>query len=155
MKKLISLTSAMALFFALTSIAFSTDEALTPENLSGIWQGYGHLTGGFGIKSRVSCKLLITSTLSSLLRCTAAGLNGQPEYDFDQGEIINNQLVVHDREKPDIIRMKANINSKNALEGTIEIPRHFGDLLNFKKARALTDEEKQRPLSQLEGLVKY
>jgi|WetSurMetagenome_2_1015567.scaffolds.fasta_scaffold330912_2 hypothetical protein len=145
----------MALSFALTSITYSAEEALTPENLSGIWQGYGHLTGGFGIKSRVGCRRLITPTLSILFRCNSQGLNGRPEYDFDQGEIINNQLVVRDQEKPDIIRIKANINSKNALEGTIEIPRHFGDLVNFKKARALTEEEKQRPLSQLEGLVKY
>jgi hypothetical protein len=157
MKKLFFLTLAMALSFALTSITFSADEALSPENLSGIWDGYGRVKGGSGYIIKYSCKILITPTLSGILRCATSNayVGIGPEYYFDQGEIINNELVVREREKPDIIRIKANINSKNVLEGTIRIPSHSGDLLSFKKNRSLTDEEKQHPVSQLESLVKY
>jgi hypothetical protein len=154
-KKLIFLTLAMALFFALTSIAYSADEALTPEKVSGIWEGSYYVTwSNDGYRHRFTCRILITPTLSGVLNCI--NLNqGSWQFDLSQGEIISNQLVMRDLKNTDTIRIKANITGKNILEGEFQGINNKGDLFNFKKKRDLTAEEKQRPLSQLEGLVNY
>ena len=40
MKKVIFWALAIIFFFTLTSLAFSEEEALIPEKISGIWEGY-------------------------------------------------------------------------------------------------------------------
>jgi hypothetical protein len=152
MKKLFFLILAIASLFALASITYSADEALTPEKLSGIWKGSARLIAPGQAYFDHSCRLLITPSLNGLLRCNSQ--MGNPAYDFDQGEIINNQLVVRDREMPNTIRLKAYITSKNRLEGEVQLRRVKGDLYGCKKIRELTDEERQMPLAQLEGLLK-
>jgi hypothetical protein len=156
MKKLFCGIMAVVLFFALTSIAFSADEALTPEKISGIWQGaYNTISANDGYRYSTSCKLLITPNLNGIINSEAPwggysfifGLNGQ-------GDIVNNQLIIRDRENPSVIRLKAHITKKNHLEGDFQGIQSKGDIVGCKKIRELTDEEKQWPLAQLEGLLK-
>ena len=157
MKKVIFWASTVIFFFTLTSLAFSENEAMTPEKISGIWEGiytYSPNIGGtpFG---RVRCLALFTPNLNGIMRWFP--ITGPDRFVFDgQGDIVNNQLIIRDRKNPDIIRIKAYITGKNRLEGDTKIPVHtpMSVINNFKKIRELTDEEKQQSLSQLEGLLK-
>ena len=150
---------AIALSFALTSIAYSADEALSPEKLSGIWRGdwksdqFAQIQGVSTMPGPYDCRILITASLNAVFYCTHSlgGRTWDPILD-GHGEIINNQLIIHDLANPDKIRMKAYITSKNRLEG--ETYNFKGALLNFNKIRDLTNEERQHSLSQLQNLLK-
>jgi hypothetical protein len=153
MKKFFLLTLGLALFFALASIAYSAEEALTPEKLSGMWEGGYTFVFANTFSATSSCRALFTPNLNGIMRCR--GQHGSFLFVFDgQGDIVNNQLIIRDQEMPNTVRLKAYITSKNKLEGELKLPKSNGDLSGFKKIRELTDEEKQLPLAQLEGLLK-
>ena len=156
MKKGIFWALTVIFFFTFISLAFSEEEAMTPEKISGIWEGrYNYITSFQAMAWRNSCRALFTPNLNGIMSCR--GHSGPFKFVFDgQGDIVNNHLIIYDREKPSVIRIEAYITSKNQLEGDIPPTGNIkkGDLLGFKKIRELTDEEKQLPLAQLEGLLK-
>jgi hypothetical protein len=137
--------------FALTSIAYSADEVLTPENLCGIWGGKFYFQAA-GVHNNADGKLLITQNLNGAFyfinqvgRSVMRILDGQ-------GEIVNNQLIMRDRIASHI---KINMNEKKLLEGEgTALFGSKGDLVKFKKVRDLTDEEKKWTLEELAGLLK-
>jgi hypothetical protein len=145
------LTLALTSFCALTLIAYSADEVLTPEKLCGIWEG----TFSFSTRDlpRVSSrsKLLITNNLNGIFVYGTTYLSSTRILD-GQGEIVNNQLLM--REKV-LTRIKLKMNENNMLEGegvTNSLDR--GYLIKLKKVRELNDEEKQKTLEELVGLLK-
>ena len=159
MKKGLLVVLTMVLFFTLTSLAYSSEKALTTENISGIWNGYFAVTLRGEGKAIGTCKILITPSLTGVVSCSSDKFGKWKDVLDGQGEIINNQLVIRDRKNPDIIRLKAYMKSNKVVEGDYNhlygTPRDYkGDLLKFKKIRDLNDEEKQWPLSQLQGLLK-
>jgi len=151
MKKLFGGAVALVFFFALTSIAYSADEALTPEKICGIWEGTLSLeTPGYP-RYFAPCRILFKPDLTGILRYNTP--NAALKYVLDgKGDISNNQLIIRDRENPDIIRLKAYMTKKNLLEGNFKGKLSSGDLSDLKKIKELKDEEKELPLSQLEGL---
>jgi hypothetical protein len=156
MKKSIFWALTVIFLFTFTSLAFSEEEAMTPEKISGIWEGRCNviLNDMAGVW-RNSCRALFTPNLNGIMSCR--GQSAPFKFVFDgQGDIVNNHLIIYDREKPSVIRIEAYITSKNQLEGGIRPTGNIKtrDLLGFKKIRELTDEEKQLPLAQLEGLLK-
>ena len=162
MKKGFFLASTVIFLFTLTSLAFSEEAALTPEKVSGIWKGHWNSDemakfkyGGSVMPAPYDCRILITPSLKGIINCRhTAGASPWLLVLDGQGEILGNQLVIHDLKDPSKIRMKAHITRKNRLEGECtEV--YNGDLTKFEKIRDLKDEEKQQSLSQLEGLVKW
>ena len=157
MKKSLLAVLAMVLFLTLTSVVYSAEEALTPEKISGIWKGYFlTIITSLG-RAELSCRVLITPSLTGVVSCSGPAVGKWQDVLDGQGNIISNQLVILDRKNPDVTRLKAYITSKNLMEGDYQHlgnPDYKGNLIKFKKIRDLTDEEKQRPLSQLKGLLK-
>jgi hypothetical protein len=161
MKKGIFWALTVIFLFTLTSLAFSEEEALTPEKVSGLWKGYWNSVkmaqAKFGSTTMVApyeCRILITPSLNGIVNCRHAMATPWQLVLDGQGEIVGNQLVIRDRKDPSMIRMKAHITRKNRLEGECtEV--YNGDLIRLEKIRDLKDEEKQQSLSQLEGLVKW
>jgi hypothetical protein len=151
------LTIIITLFSTLTPRASSSEEALTPEKLSGIWAGRWSSFAldsarGAGLLSTFRCQILITPNLTGIISCSST-MRGNFLLLLDvPGEIIDNQLVIRDPGKPSMIRMKVHMTGKNKLEGECT-GDYKGDLTIYKKVRDLKDEEKQRNLSQLQDLL--
>ncbi len=157
MKKGILCSLAMVLFLTLSSVAFSAEEALTPERISGIWKGYLVASiPGLG-RGELTCQILITPGLTAVVSCSHDKAGRWKDILDVKGAISDNQLVIRQQKEPETIRLKAYITSKNRMEGYYfhHASRSYdGDLIKFKKVRDLSDEEKQQPLSQLKDLVK-
>jgi hypothetical protein len=151
MKRLCMLTFGLALFFALTSVAYSADEVLTPDKLCGIWGGKFYFQAQ-GVHNIADGKLLITQNLNGAFYfINQVGRSSMRILD-GQGEIVNNQLLMRDRVAQHI---KINMNEKNLLEGEgTALFGSKGDLVKFKKVRDLTDEEKKWTLEELARLLK-
>jgi hypothetical protein len=153
MKKGIFWVLTVFFLFALTSLAFSEEEPMTPGKISGIWKGnYNYIPGG-APRQTCLCRAIFTPNLNGIMSCFGQG--GQFDFIFDgKGDIVNNQLIIRYRENPNWIRIEARITKKNRLEGEVHDDKRRGDIAGFKKIRELTDEEKQWPLSKLKGLLK-
>jgi hypothetical protein len=134
---------------------YASEDSMTPENLCGIWEGnYVFIPAGRELSQmNAAGKILITPDLRGLFSWNSYGYLWQEVLD-GQGDINSNNLIIRDRENPDIIRVKANLTGNNKLEGEIQTKNSKGSFSNFKKVRDLTSEEKQWSLSQLEGLIK-
>jgi hypothetical protein len=153
MKKGIFWALTIIFLFTFTSLAFSEEQAMTPEKISGIWEGGYHYINDGGYIELNPGRVIFTPNLNGIMRVYSQ--MGQFDFVFDgHGDIVNNQMIIRDREKTSMVRIKASITRKNRLEGEVRFPLNQGDISGFKKIRDLTDEEKQLPLTQLKGLLK-
>jgi hypothetical protein len=150
MKKILFVL-VLALLFTQYSIVYSADNALPSEKLCGLWEGDYFFPPGIGLYGNPS-KMLITPSLSGLFYWHNSSFDGSELIKF-QISISENQLVFVDLEKPEKIRIKGNLSEINKLKGECTFIHSQGSFSNFTKVRDLTIEEKQLPLSELEGLV--
>lgn len=165
MNKLFILRFALGLFFTLTSITYSAEKAVTPENICGIWEGdfvfqsRGKGPGLSGIVDvRRPCKLLITQNLNGVFVYTLEDQSAVVRILDCQGEIVHDQILMRKKENPYVIRIKAKITEQNTIEGEGEAIHKGclakkGYLTKFKKVRDLTNEEKRLSLEELKKLI--